>query len=60
MVKLMQDCNIGTGSFREDGIEDDIDYRGSLRSVLAIVLDGDTRTVPLSDNRVTWISGRHV
>lgn len=35
MVKLMQGRTIGTGSFREDDIEDDIDFRVALRGVLA-------------------------
>lgn len=35
MVKLMQGHSIGTGSFREDDIEDDIDFRVALRGVLA-------------------------
>lgn len=33
---LMQGRTIGTSSFREDDIEDDIDFRVALRSVLAI------------------------
>lgn len=34
MVKLMQGRTTGTGSFREDDIEDDIDFRVALRGVL--------------------------
>lgn len=54
MVKLMQGRTIGTGSFREDDIEDDIDFRVALRGVLASTGSRQGAVLP-SDNRVTWM-----